>query len=86
MGLVPGIDGAAGVDRRDRWELQLYGIDVFSRICSFCLDLEKVFARMLESVLSITERIAVEEQAVDAHKTGLQNLRTYPTDDSLVML
>jgi hypothetical protein len=37
---------------------------------------EKLFARMLESVLSIAERIVVEEQAVDVHKTRLQYLRT----------
>lgn len=36
VGLVPGIDGAAGVDRRDRRELQLYGIDVFSRRSILC--------------------------------------------------
>jgi hypothetical protein len=28
--VVPGVDGAAGVDRRDRWQLQLYGIDRIS--------------------------------------------------------
>jgi hypothetical protein len=47
---------------------------------------EKLFARMLESVLSINERIAVDEQAGDADKTRLQSLRTYPTGDSLLML
>jgi hypothetical protein len=47
---------------------------------------EKRFARMLESVSSIAERIVVEEQAVDAHRTRLQNLRTYPTDDGSLML
>jgi hypothetical protein len=39
-------------------------------------DFEKLFARLLESVLSITERIVVQEQAVDVHKARLQNLRT----------
>jgi hypothetical protein len=42
VGLVPGIDGAAGVDRRDRRELQLYGIDVFSRR-SLCVALREAF-------------------------------------------
>lgn len=27
MGVVPGINGASGVDRRNRWQLQLYGVD-----------------------------------------------------------
>lgn len=47
---------------------------------------EKLFARMLESVLTIAERIVVAEQSVDAHETRLQYLRTYPTDDSSLLL
>lgn len=48
--MIPSVDGAAGVDRRDRWELQLYGIDVVSIVSSFVSDVEKFFAKILESV------------------------------------
>jgi hypothetical protein len=41
--IVPGIDGVAGVNRRDRWQLQLYGIAWF----------------LLEQVLSLGTRFSV---------------------------
>jgi hypothetical protein len=43
VGVVPGVDGAAGVDRRDRWQLQLYGIACYKRDARWC---DRVLARV----------------------------------------
>jgi hypothetical protein len=43
VGIVPGIDRVAGVNRRDRWQLQLYGIAWF----------------LPEQVLSLGTRVSV---------------------------
>lgn len=51
MGWVPSVSRAASVDRRDRWELQLYGIDVFSSEALLVSRVEKFGAKIPESVV-----------------------------------
>lgn len=73
--VVPGVDGASGLDRRDRWQLQLYGIVQFA--CG---------ERILESDRQIAERMAVRAAtngALQQQSAGSVCARSRTDDDAL---
>jgi hypothetical protein len=58
MGWVPRVSRAAGVDRRDRWELQLYGIEGISIMLLLVVsDVERFFEKIPESVVQMNEQL-----------------------------
>ena len=57
MGWVPRVSRAAGVDRRDRWELQLYGIEGISIMLLLVSDVERFFEKIPESVVQMNEQL-----------------------------
>ena len=57
MGWIPRVSRAAGVDRRDRWELQLYGIEGISKILLLVSDVERFLEKIPESVVQMKEQL-----------------------------
>lgn len=78
MRVVPGVDRAAGVNRRNRWQLQLYGVDGnLAGRSPRCLFREIPRGKFLESIHQIAERRdgGGNGQTV-VYNSRLQNLRT----------